>query len=143
MARILIAEVLGGRKALNRQISGFEDLQDAIRSGLPFATLEAVMEKLHLSLNEAAAVLHIPERTMARRKKDRKLPPDESDRVLRLARVYAHATEVFETEEDATGWLKDPNRALGGSRPIDMLDTDLGVQKVDAVLTRIQHGVYS
>jgi putative toxin-antitoxin system antitoxin component (TIGR02293 family) len=143
MARILIAEVLGGRKALNRQISGFEDLQDAIRSGLPFATLEAVMEKLDLSLNEVAAVLHIPERTMARRKKERKLPPDESDRVLRLARVYAHATEVFESEEDAAGWLKDPNRALGGSRPLDMLDTDVGVQKVDAVLTRIQHGVYS
>jgi putative toxin-antitoxin system antitoxin component (TIGR02293 family) len=143
MARILIAEVLGGRKALNRRISGFEDLQDAIRSGLPFATLEAVMEKLDLSLNEVAAVLHIPERTMARRKKERKLPPDESDRVLRLARVYAHATEVFESEEDAAGWLKDPNRALGGSRPLDMLDTDVGVQKVDAVLTRIQHGVYS
>src|SRR5262245_7074003 len=143
MARILIAEVLGGRKALNRQISGFEDLQDAIRSGLPFATLEAVMEKLKIGLNEAAAVLHIPERTMARRKRDKRFPPDESDRVLRLARIYAHATEVFETEDDARDWIKDPNRALGGKRPLDLLDTDIGVQKVDAVLTRIQQGVYS
>jgi uncharacterized protein (DUF2384 family) len=33
--------------------------------------------------------------------------------------------------------------ALGGERPLDLLDTDLGVQKVDAELTRIQHGVYS
>src|SRR5262245_39930978 len=143
MPRRVVAEVLGGRRALNRHISGFEDLQDAIRSGLPFATLEAVMEKLQLSLTEAAAVLHIPERTMARRRKDQKLPPDESDRVLRLARVYAHATEVFETEEDARDWLKDSNRDLGGQRPLDLLDTDIGVQKVDAVLTRIQHGVYS
>src|SRR5262249_11782294 len=108
-----------------------------------FATLEAVMEKLHLFFNEGAAVFHITESTMARRKKDKKIPPDETGRVLRLARVYAPATEGFETHEEATGGLKDPNPALGGGRPLDMLDTDLGVQKVDAVLTRIQHGVYS
>jgi putative toxin-antitoxin system antitoxin component (TIGR02293 family) len=143
MPRLVVADVLGGRRALHRKISGFEDLQEAIRSGLPFATLEAIMDKLDLGLNEAAAVLHIPERTMARRKKDKKFPPNESDRVLRLARVYAHATEVFETEDDAKAWLKESNRALGGKRPLDLLDTDIGVQKVDAVLTRIQHGVYS
>jgi putative toxin-antitoxin system antitoxin component (TIGR02293 family) len=143
MPRMVVADVLGGRRALNRQISKFEDLQEAIRTGLPFATLEAVIQKLDLGLNEAAAILSIPERTMARRKRDRKLPPDESDRVLRLARVYAHATEVFETEDDARDWLKDPNRALGRKRPLDLLDTDIGVQKVDALLTRIQHGVYS
>jgi len=143
MPRLAVADVLGGRRALRKEVSGFEDLQEAIRSGLPFATLAAVMEKLELSLNEAAAVLHIPERTMARRKRDKKFPPNESDRVLRLARVYAHATEVFATEDDARAWLKEANRALGGKRPLDLLDTDIGVQKVDAVLTRIQHGVYS
>lgn len=143
MPRMDLAKVLGGRKALKRNISGFDDLQEAIRSGLPFATLEALTKRLHLSASEAAAVLRIPERTMARRKKERRLLPDESDRVLRLARVFAHASEVFETEEDATGWFKDPIRALGGKRPLDLLDTDIGVQEVDALLTRIQHGVYS
>jgi putative toxin-antitoxin system antitoxin component (TIGR02293 family) len=143
MRRTDVAEVLGGRKALNRKISGFEDIQDAIRCGLPFATLEAVMAKLRLSISEVAGVLRIPERTLARRKKEKKLPPDESDRVLRLARLYAHAAEVFETEEDAGGWFKDSIRALGGKRPLDLIDTDIGVQKVDALLTRIQHGVYS
>jgi putative toxin-antitoxin system antitoxin component (TIGR02293 family) len=80
---------------------------------------------------------------MARRKKEKVLLPDESDRVLRLARVFAHASEVFKTEEDATGWFKDGIPALNGKRPLDLLDTDIGAQRVDAVLTRIQHGVYS
>ena len=143
MPRVDVAKVLGGRKALKKPLSGFEDMLGAIRSGLPFAALEAIIEKLQLNIGEAAAVLRIPERTLARRKKEKRLLPDESDRVIRLARVYAHAVEVFETEEGATDWFKDPIRALGGRRPLDLLDTDLGVQRVDAVLTRIQYGVYS
>ena len=143
MARIDVAEVLGGRKVLKKRISRFEDLLDAIRSGLPYAALETIIEKLQLSINEAAVVLRIPERTLARRKKEKRLLPEESDRVIRLARVYAHAMEVFETQDDATGWFKDPIRALGGRRPLDLLDTDVGAERVDAVLTRIQYGVYS
>lgn len=143
MARTDLAEVLGGRKVLKRGISGFHDVQEAIRDGLPFAALEVLIQRLQLSLKEAAAVLRIPERTMARRKREKRLLPEESDRVFRLARVFAHAAGVFETEADAAGWFKDPNRGLGGLRPLDLLDTDIGVQKVDAVLTRIQHGVYS
>jgi putative toxin-antitoxin system antitoxin component (TIGR02293 family) len=118
-------------------------MHEAVRDGLPFAALEALIQRLELTLREAAAVLRIPERTIARRKSDKKLLPEESDRVVRLARVFAHASEVFEKERDAAGWFKDPNRALGGQRPLDLLDTDAGVQRVDALLTRIQHGVHS
>src|SRR5947199_2102375 len=114
MPRVDVAKVLGGRKALKRRLSRFEDMLGAIRSGLPFAALEAIIEKLQLSISEAATVLGIPERTLARRKKEKKLLPNESDRVMRLARVYAHAIEAFETEDDATGWFKDRVRALGG-----------------------------
>ena len=143
MPGVGVADVLGGAKTLKRKISGFDDLHVAVRSGLPFATLEALIHRLQLSIGEAAAVLRIPARTMARRKRARKLPPDESDRVLRLARVYAHASQVFEDEDEAAGWFKDPNVALGGKRPLELLDTDIGTQRVDALLTRIRHGVYS
>ena len=66
----------------------------------------------------------------------------ESDRLYRLARIEAHATEVFEDEETAADWLKQPNRALG-EKPIDLLDTDAGTDRVDRLLTRIEYGVYS
>src|SRR5207244_12481653 len=115
--RVDVAKVLGGRKALKRRLSRFEDMLGAIRSGLPFAALEAIIEKLQLSIGEAAAVLRIPERTLARRKKEKRLLPDESDRVIRLARVYAHAVEVFETEERATEGFQHTISALGGRRP--------------------------
>ena len=46
-------------------------------------------------------------------------------------------------EEKAVGWLRTPNRALGGERPLDQLDTDLGSRAVEDILGRIAYGVYS
>ncbi len=60
----------------------------------------------------------------------------ESDRVFRLARVLAHAVEVFESVERARDWLETENRALDGQRPLAFLDTDVGAREVDDVLGR-------
>lgn len=65
---------------------------------------------------------------------------DESDRLLSIA---ARAAEVLGSEEKASRWLHSPNRALDGRRPLDIVDTDLGAREVEAVLGRIEHGVYS
>jgi putative toxin-antitoxin system antitoxin component (TIGR02293 family) len=71
------------------------------------------------------------------------LTPSESDRTVRVARVYANAVEMIGDAEKAIEWLRTPNRALGGERPLDQLDTDVGAQMVDDVLGRIAYGVYS
>jgi uncharacterized protein (DUF2384 family) len=36
-----------------------------------------------------------------------------------------------------------PNRALGGKKPFDQLDTELGVRSVEEVLQRIAYGMFS
>jgi len=43
---------------------------------------------------------------------------------VRLAQVFATATETLGDPDKATQWLKTPNRALRGGRPLDQLDTD-------------------
>jgi putative toxin-antitoxin system antitoxin component (TIGR02293 family) len=60
-----------------------------------------------------------------------------------MARVYANAIEMLGGEEIAIQWLGTPNRALGGERPLDLLDTDTGVRMVEDILGRIAYGVYS
>jgi putative toxin-antitoxin system antitoxin component (TIGR02293 family) len=80
---------------------------------------------------------------LARRKQERRLRADESDRLLRLARVAAVAEDVLGAQDKAGRWLQKPNRALGGIVPLDLLDTDLGAEEVVTVLGRIEHGVYS
>jgi putative toxin-antitoxin system antitoxin component (TIGR02293 family) len=71
------------------------------------------------------------------------LTAEESDRMVRLARVLALAKETLGDMEKAGRWLQTSNRALEGDRPFDRLDTDAGVRSVEQVLGRIAYGVYS
>ena len=138
-----IVEVLGGRKALKRRVATLADLRDTVRAGLPYASLETLMGKFALARTEAAAAINLPQRTIARRKKERRLRADESDRLFRLARIAAHAAAVLGSEEKAARWLHRPNRALGNQPPLELLDSDIGARQVETLLGRIEHGLLS
>jgi putative toxin-antitoxin system antitoxin component (TIGR02293 family) len=135
-----LVEALGGRKVLKGRIANLDQLREAAKSGLPYASLETVIAKLRLGREEAAAVLHLPQRTIARRKKEQRLQADESDRVLRLARIGAQASATLGTEEKAAQWLRRSNRALGNRAPLELLDNDIGTRQVEEILARIEHG---
>jgi putative toxin-antitoxin system antitoxin component (TIGR02293 family) len=135
-----LVEALGGRKVLKCRIEKLDDLREAAKSGLPYASLETVIGKLRLGREEAATVLRLPQRTIARRKKQQRLQADESDRVLRLARIGAQASATLGTEEKAAQWLRRPNRALGHRTPLELLDNDIGSRQVEEILARMEHG---
>lgn len=139
-----IAEVLGGRKVLGKAIKKPDDLAQLVRKGLPASSVTALAEKLDLGNTVLSRKLGIPQRTLTRRLSQRsRLTAAESDRTVRLARVYAHAVEMIGDKKKAVEWLRTPNRALGGEKPLDQLDTDLGARTVEDILGRIAYGVYS
>src|SRR5437667_5795513 len=126
-----VVEVLGGPIIFKgRAVPTSAELRERIKQGLPFRSLESVRERLRLSVPEAANVLHMPLRTLARRRQARKLDPDESDRLYRIARVAGQAVAVFGAEDKAATWLGRPNRALNGELPIRLLDPDVGPRQV-------------
>jgi putative toxin-antitoxin system antitoxin component (TIGR02293 family) len=59
-----------------------------------------------------------------------------------LARMRALATEVFGNPEKAERWLHTRNRVLEDV-PLHLLDTPQGVEMVETVLHRIDHGIFS
>jgi putative toxin-antitoxin system antitoxin component (TIGR02293 family) len=127
---------------LGRQASG-ENAISLVRSGLPLSSIARVRKKLKFNESAVLSLMGMSKETYQQRQEAREnLSPIESDRLYRLARIEAHATDVFEDEEIAADWLKQPNRALG-DKPIDLLDTDAGTDRVDRLLTRIEYGVYS
>src|SRR4051794_30338923 len=139
-----IAEVLGGRKVLGRTFKKPDDLAQLVRKGLPAGAVAALAMKLHLGSTVLSRKLGIPQRTLTRRlSQASQLTPAESDRTVRMARVYANAVAMIGDEEKATEWLGTPNRAFGGERPLDRLDTDTGARMVEDILGRIAYGVYS
>jgi putative toxin-antitoxin system antitoxin component (TIGR02293 family) len=139
-----IVEVLGGRKTFKRAVKSTDDLAQLVRSGLPATTVALLAATLAVERAQMAERLNIPSRTLSRRLKMKsRLTHDESDRTLRMARVVALAQEVLGSDEKASHWMNNPNRALGGKRPFDQLDTEPGVRSVEEVLYGIAYGMYS
>jgi len=138
-----IVTALGGGKVLRGRVSSLSDLQEEIRAGLPFSALESLLEAFALTREEVSVALKIPLRTIARRKTERRLSADESDKLVRLARIAVQTSEVLGAAEKAAQWLKRENRALGDRAPLGLLDTEIGARQVEDVLGRIAHGVHS
>jgi putative toxin-antitoxin system antitoxin component (TIGR02293 family) len=139
-----IVAVLGGRKTFKRPVRSTDDLAQQVRFGLPASTVERLAGTLSLHRAQVAERLNIPSRTLSRRMATKsRLTHDESDRTMRMARVVALAKEILGSDEKASHWMSNPNRALGGKRPFDQLDTEPGVRSVEEVLYRIAYGMYS
>ncbi len=144
-----IVRALGGSQFLESLgLSEGELSEEALigrtRSGLPYSALDAVAGRFGLSFTDLLQILRIPQRTLARRKKTQVLAADESDRLVRLARIAALAEQTQGNPVRAGRWLCAPNSALGDAvAPIHWLDTDLGSREVEELLIRIAHGVYS
>ena len=135
-----VIEELGGEPVLGRSLRTSTDLQAAIRDGFPQGVVEEVMHAAGLTLKELAESLALSPRSLQRRRREGRLARHESDRLYRLARIVALAKRYLGDGETATQWLRRPNRALGGSVPLDLIDTEPGARAVENVLGRIAYG---
>jgi putative toxin-antitoxin system antitoxin component (TIGR02293 family) len=115
-----------------------------IREGISFAAYERFLKTTSLSREAAADVLQIPARTLNRRREEGRLHADESDRLLRVARLFARALELCEGDESAARtWLTSPADGLGGATPLEYAATEVGALEVDALIGRTEHGIPS
>jgi len=112
--------------------------------GLSYAAFERLKKRLEVTSHELADAALITHRTLARRKIAGRFGQDESDRLVRLSRVFARAIELFEGDvEGARSWLMHPVLALGGAVPFEMARTEVGAREVEMLIGRIEHGVIS
>jgi len=94
-------------------------LHKKVEQGFAFSALLKILRLMALPMQVLADLLFIPPRTLQRRKAAGRLEPDESDRLLRLSRVYGKAIELFEgNNRSALDWLQSPLKALGGASPL-------------------------
>ncbi len=117
-------------------------LARAVHRGLSVHALTRFAAAAGLSPEDAAALIHLAPRTLARRRQAGHLAADESDRLLRAARTLALALDLFEGDADgARAWLDRPQRALGGEAPRIFAMTDVGAREVERLAYRLEHGV--
>lgn len=112
------------------------------REGAPAETVDRVAAHLDLSRAKLMALLQLKGSTIERRVAAKQsLTPAETDKLYRVEKVLARATEVLEDEDGAKTWIKSNIRSLGGVSPLSLLDTDAGVDLVMDTLARIEFGV--
>ncbi|MEO8411364.1 MAG: antitoxin Xre/MbcA/ParS toxin-binding domain-containing protein [Propionivibrio sp.] len=111
------------------------------RKGYPRGALKASIERICKSSEERKLLLYriVPEATYKRRRET--LSADESARAERLARIFATAEYVWDSESAAQAFLKTPHAMLQGRTPLDISLTELGARRVEELLWRLYHGI--
>jgi putative toxin-antitoxin system antitoxin component (TIGR02293 family) len=139
MTVVDIAESLGvGGDEIRSEV----DLVEVVSRGLPAVAVDAVVHSGMLSAEEAERLIISRQALEERKRSGLPLTVDESDRLVRVARVHAIAIEQFGSAGKAGRWLRKPNRVLDGRVPLELLETGEGARLVEETIMRIAHGIF-
>jgi putative toxin-antitoxin system antitoxin component (TIGR02293 family) len=131
-----MADVLG-LSAKDRGIKSAFGLISRIELGLPVAALDRVSQLLAPGDVQFKYKL-VPKATYERRKIAHRLSSEEGTRV---ARVWALAREVWESDEAAREFLFRPHPMIEDKRPIDaVIQNEFGAEMVMDILGGLKYG---
>ena len=135
-----MVELLGVKKK-GRVLTSL-DLSQMVHRGLPVQSIDKVCRAIAPGNLELRYRI-VPKATLARRQRtaERRLSPEESDRVARLARLWAYAADVWGSNEKAQRFLAEPHPLLRGRIPRDLAaETEIGARAVEELLGRLKYG---
>jgi putative toxin-antitoxin system antitoxin component (TIGR02293 family) len=142
-----VADLLGGTPILRHPLRNPLDAHDMLLDGLPGTALRHLIDNLSILRKPASLekAVGMSLRTFQRRR-DAPLKPlsqEQSARTWKFAEILAKATAVLGSQEEAELWLERPAIGLDQRRPLDLLATPAGVELVEDLLERLEHGVYT
>ena len=117
-------------------------LINATREGVEYNTFDDFSLKYPLNSATWSKILNMSERTIQRYKREHKrFDPIHTEKLLLIMLLFKKGSDVFGDTENFLTWLNSENIAIGGVKPVDLLDNSFGVNLVKDELTRIEHGV--
>ena len=124
-----------------------------IKRGMPAAEAKSMIAGLSIAQAVALKALNLSPATMNRKAAQHQtLSPDESERVIGLARLIGQLEVMIEESGDPRGfnatawmsrWLREPLPAFGGLPPVELMDTMEGQAMVSTALAQMQSGAYA
>lgn len=124
-----------------------------IKEGVSATKAKRLISDLHFDQKVLLAALNLSTATMNRKAaRNEPLSPDESERVVGVAKLVGQLQSMVEESGSAEGfdatawlsqWLREPVPSLGGARPVDLLDTMEGQALVARTLAQMQSGSYA
>lgn len=108
----------------------------------PFTLSESVRARLGATNEQMAAYIGVTSRTYQRRAERGRLEDAESAKVEILDSLLVLGERVLGSEERAGQWLTSPVPSLQGARPVDLLGTIKGYERVKNKLLQIEYGTF-
>jgi putative toxin-antitoxin system antitoxin component (TIGR02293 family) len=119
------------------------DFISIIRAGIPKQAMTHLMDIADITLTEMAAIIHTSDRTLRRYSPQEKLSPEQSERMVEMAKLYSRGEEVFGSMENFRIWMDSVLLPFGNKKPKQFLDTSLGIVMIMNELGRIEHGIFA
>ncbi len=112
-----------------------------LRQGISSRAIEPLSDLFGVGKGDFAAYLDLDRTTALRRaNKDQALPMHAAEGVLRLLELEAMATDTFESDDAAHGWLRKQHPMLEGECPLEAAKTSFGTRRVKDMLVAIKYG---
>jgi putative toxin-antitoxin system antitoxin component (TIGR02293 family) len=116
-----------------------KDLARVVEQRLSLSSIDSLTQH-GMTIQEIYALV-APRRTLAHRKSRRELlTQEESDRLVRVARIASLAEEVFGDDAKAGRWLRKPKSRFDGKTPFELLFTEAGARMVEEMLLQLDYG---
>ena len=135
-----LAALLGVKPRRDRHLDSL-DLSSEVGKGL---SVSAVNRLCRLIAPDESSLRYriVPKATLARRQRaGGRLHPEESNRLARLARVWAFAMDVWKSEKVARRFLGEPHPLLRNRVPRELaIESDIGARAVEDLLGRLKYG---
>jgi putative toxin-antitoxin system antitoxin component (TIGR02293 family) len=117
------------------------DLAEIVEKGLPTDSL-ALLKQKGLTFSELSEIVISPRTLKHRKARGENLSHEETDRVVRVARIVSLAENVSGDQGKALLWLRTEDDRIGNRTPLSMLQTDAGGRLIESMLWQIDEGVY-
>lgn len=131
-----------------KQIFGKRELNSRIdyiilsREGISMSIFQKIMDYTCLTTREMSEILPVSERQLSRYEQGHVLRKDISSHLIQLVELFEKGYDLF-GKDKFQKWIRSDIRVFGNDKPINLLDTSIGIKMVEDIIGRIEHGVYS
>ena len=124
------------------------------RKGLPALVVAGLAQAMAVPRVRIFEMMNLPRATMEKKISGGEVLTGVANRrALNFLRLLAHAREILNDSTAAEAerfdvarwlgrWIETPQPALGGKKPADLLDTEIGASMVDRTLGAARSGAY-
>ena len=136
--RLMSIQALLKQQPLNQRL----DLVKLARKGILRKYLKDIQDFTSFSDKEIVEILPISQRQLIRYKADHILNKEITTHLIQIIELFQKGYAIFGTTKFKI-WIRTENKTLSNHKPIDLMDTSLGIEMIEDILGRIEYGVYS